>query len=90
MRWILQQDTQRWTDITGAPSMAAEVKREIGDRRREQDALIVGNWHDPSLLAGERFDYVLADYLLGAIEGFAPYWQDQLFKRLASLVRKRL
>ena len=36
------------------------------------------------------FDTVLADYLLGAVEGFAPYWQGQLFGRLRPLVAKRL
>lgn len=49
---------------------------------RPQDRLVVGNWTDEALLAGERFEVVLADYLLGAVDGFAPYFQDRLFGRL--------
>lgn len=90
MRWLLGLETERWTAITGAPTMAEQTRAEIGDRMREQDRLIVGNWADPALLEGERYDVVLADYLLGAIEGFAPYWQDRLFARLRPLVGKRL
>ncbi len=90
MRWLLGLKTERWTAITGAPTMAEQTRAEIGDRMREQDRLIVGNWADPALLEGERYDVVLADYLLGAIEGFAPYWQDRLFARLRPLVGKRL
>src|SRR5690606_18687716 len=90
MRWLLGLETARWTAVTGAAPMAERIRAEIGDRMREQDRLLVGNWVDPELLAGERYDVVLADYLLGAIEGFAPYWQDRLFARLRPLVGKRL
>ncbi|MET0249510.1 MAG: hypothetical protein ABW164_07260 [Sphingobium sp.] len=58
--------------------------------RRRQDRIIVGNWADPQLLAGERFDTVLADYLVGAVEGFAPYFQARLFRRLRALTGGRL
>ncbi len=90
MRWLLSLPTERWTAITGSPSMEKETRTEIGTRLREQDKLILGNWIDPDLLAGEVYDTVLADYLLGAIEGFAPYWQDTLFSRLRPHVGKRL
>ena len=66
------------------------MKRDFSARMRAQDQIIVGNWTDPGLLAGEQFDVVLADYLLGAIDGFAPYFQDILFKRLRPHVRGRL
>ena len=51
---------------------------------------MLGNWVDPNLLKGAQYDTVLADYLLGAIEGFAPYYQPYLFKRLRPLTRKML
>ena len=86
MQWLLGLGTTRWTAVTGADSMARKTSDAIGDRMRPQDRLVVGNWIDPDLLAGERYDTVLADYLLGAIEGFAPYWQEQLFARLRGLV----
>jgi len=90
MRWLLGLESERWTAITGAQTMADNTRREIGSRMREADRLVVGNWMDPELLKGEQYDVVLADYLLGAIEGFAPYWQDQLFQRLRPLVKRRL
>jgi len=30
------------------------------------------------------------DYLIGAVDGFAPYWQERLFERFRPLVQKRL
>jgi hypothetical protein len=52
--------------------------------------MVVGNWTDPKLLAGEQFDTVLADNLLGAVEGYAPFFQTALFERLRALTGKRL
>ena len=70
--------------------MAERMRKEISGAARPGDRLIVGNWLDPDLLAGERFDVVIADYLLGAVDGFAPYWQDQLFPRLRPHVTRRM
>jgi len=90
MHWLLAQTTERWTAVTGSKKMAEATLTEVGPRLRDQDRVMVGNWMDPELLAGEKYDTVLADYLLGAIDGFAPYWQDRLFARLKPLVGRRL
>jgi hypothetical protein len=90
MRWLLALQTTRWTAITGSQKMAEMTRQELGDAQRPEDRIVVGNWMDPELLAGEVYDTVLADYLLGAVEGFAPYWQDRLFARLRPLVGRRL
>jgi hypothetical protein len=37
--------------------------------------IVIGNWQDPSFLHGEKYDTILADYLIGAIDGFSPYFQ---------------
>ncbi len=42
----------------------------------------MGNWIDEDLLGEQRFDVVLADYLLGAVDRFAPYFQGRLLTRL--------
>lgn len=89
MNWLLSLHTTSWTAVTGAQSMADQVKREFGNRQRPQDKLLVGNWSDPELLAGQRYETVLADYLLGAMDGFSPYAQDLLFGRLRPLVKQR-
>ncbi len=84
--WSTALSTDRWVGVSGSSAHAGQVEREIGGRLRPDDRLIVGNWADDALLAGDTFDTVLADYLLGAIEGFAPYFQAQLFARLRPLV----
>lgn len=86
LEWILSLPTDRWTAITAAQSMADTTRESLGERMRAQDRLLVGNWVNDSLLTGESFDTVLVDYLVGAIEGFAPYWQDRVFERLRPLV----
>lgn len=90
IRWLLDQETDQWTAVTGAPDYAERIKKMVGRDQRPDDQLILGNWADPELLKGEVYDTVLADYLLGAIEGFAPYFQPFLFPRLRPLVGSTL
>lgn len=86
--WLASLPTASLTLVTAAPAHADQVRRHTG--LRACDRLLVGNWADPSFLAGESFDTVLADYLVGAVEGFAPYFQEALFGRLACATRRRL
>lgn len=88
--WSTALPTQRWVGVTGSASHARQITEKAGARMRAQDRLLVGNWVDAEFLRGEVFDTVLADYLLGAVEGFAPYFQSQLFARLAPHVGHRL
>ena len=88
--WICGLDTVRWTAITGDPHRRDRMKRDFAGRIRAEDRILTGNWTNPGLLGGERYDVVLADYLLGAVDGFAPYFQDQLFARLRPHVASRL
>ncbi len=90
LRWISKLKTTRWAAVTGDPQMASTVKLAVGSVMRPTDRILTGNWTDNALLAGERFDVVIADYLLGAVEGFAPYFQSSLFARLKPLVGDRL
>lgn len=90
LRWLMSLNTDNITAVTGTPAMEAQVQRLVGEQQRSQDRLLVGNWTDPDLLAGEQFDTVLADHLLGAIEGSAPFFQTALFARLRPLTLKRL
>lgn len=88
--WVTSIPTERWVAVSGAVAHAAQVRDVAEPVRRPQDRIIVGNWADPTLLAGERFDTVLADYLIGAIEGFAPYFQERMFARLHGVTAGRL
>ncbi|RZJ19663.1 MAG: hypothetical protein EON91_00065 [Brevundimonas sp.] len=88
--WATGLMTERWTGVTAAVGHADQVRTAVGDRLRSQDRLLVGNWVDPALLEGQVYDTVLADYLIGAVEGFSPYFQSQMLRRLRPLVRRRL
>ena len=90
MRWVTDLGTERWTAVSASPQHAERVRDAIKDAQRPNDQIVLGNWVDPNLLKGETFDTVLADDLLGAVEGFAPYYQPYLFKRLRPLTRKML
>jgi len=90
LNWIADLETERWTAISASPRHAEMTRTEVVDRQRAQDRLIVGNWIDPELLKGEVYDTVVADYLLGAVEGFAPYYQPYLFQRLRPMTRSML
>lgn len=90
IRWIIDLETERWTAVTGSAQHAAQVRDVAGARMRAEDRILTGNWADPEFLEGETFDTVLADYLLGAVEGFAPYFQPYLFGRLRPLTRGTL
>ena len=90
LSWVSQLQTERWTAVTGAPRDAERMRTATGGVRRPQDQIILGNWAKADLLKGEVYDTVLADYLLGAVEGFAPYFQPYLFARLRPLTGKVL
>ena len=90
LRWVTSLDTDLWTAVSASPRHAERVREAIQDAQRPSDKIVLGNWIDPHLLKGERYDTVLADYLLGAVEGFSPYYQPYLFKRLRPLTRKIL
>lgn len=90
IRWVTSIETERWVAVSGAVGHAAQVRDVAEPVRRAQDRILVGNWADPQLLADERFDTVLADYLIGAIEGFAPYFQERMFARLRGVTAGRL
>ena len=88
LQWIRTLQTDGWTAVTGARSRQQDLERRIGPSGlRPTDHIVNGNWTEDALLEGEVFDVVLADYLLGAIDGFAPYFQARLFERLRRHVR---
>lgn len=90
LRWILGLHSDKWTAVTGDERWKTSLYTAFGDQIREQDTVLVDNWLNPDLLSGQVYDTVLADYLLGAIERFAPYYQDQIWERLRPHVGKRL
>lgn len=90
LRWVADLDTQHWTAVSASAHYAKQVRTAVKQVQRPEDRIVRGNWVDPNLLKGESYDTVMADYLLGAVEGFAPYYQPYLFRRLRPLTRKTL
>jgi hypothetical protein len=90
LRWVTGLNTMSWTAITADPQRALRIENEFSDRRREGDRVLSGNWSDPLLLEGEAFDVVLADYLIGSMDRFSPYFQYRFLRRLRPHVGTRL
>ena len=90
LRWLTGLSTTSWTAVTASDHMAGQSREAIPGDMREQDRIVVGNWTDDQLLSGQVFDTVLLDYLIGAIDGFAPYWQEMVFDRLRPHVGGRI
>ncbi|MEO1081116.1 MAG: class I SAM-dependent methyltransferase [Pseudomonadota bacterium] len=86
LQWIAALQTQRWTAVTAEPRMAESARQALLNTPRSNDRLLIGNWADDALLAGEQFDTVLLDYFIGAVDAFAPYGQEALLRRLATRV----
>lgn len=86
LRWLLRMPHTALTAVTGEVAMHEALALELQEALGPADTLLLANWRDGGLLATEAFDVVLADYLLGALEAHAPFFQDVLFQRL----RKRL
>jgi hypothetical protein len=75
IRWIQSLATTRWTALTGAESHARQVRDVSEARRRPDDRIVLGNWADPMLLAGERpYREYPAEWVIENLHrsGFAP------------------
>lgn len=88
--WLLSLPTSSVTAVTACPRRADLLRERFRERLRPQDRILEGNWVDESLLENQSFDVVLADYLLGAVDRFAPYFQSRLLTRLRRHVGRKL
>ena len=86
LKWICKGlETEGWDAITADEQMRQNVLKEKDvSLRAGKDRVLVGNWMDDafcSQLDGD-YDTILADYLIGAVDGFSPYTQDEVVARL--------
>ncbi|RHY90744.1 hypothetical protein DYB37_003514 [Aphanomyces astaci] len=79
LKWLKSLPTEAIVAVTGDTNRAVSLRKKFPEPHMN---ILAGNWNDPSFLEGQVFDVVIADYLVGAIEGHAPYYQDQIFHRL--------
>jgi hypothetical protein len=89
LRWLRSLPANRLTAVTGAELMVRRIGETLGPSPAHE-RILAGNWADPDFLPNETFDVVLADYLIGAIDGFAPYFQDEMIERLRAACAGRL
>lgn len=80
LQWLLSLNSESATAITASRNYYEELNNAF--QLTDNQELVIGNWMDHSLLTGRTYDVILADYLLGAVDGFAPYFQHDLLKRL--------
>ncbi len=76
-----------YTAITADEGMRKNVVKEAESLGIDDKGnVIIGNWMtkdgELELCHGETYDTILADYLVGAMDGFSPYYQDMIFPRL--------
>ena len=90
LKWLFSIPTHSITAVTGDPYRKNGLKFSFSQKLRPQDKIVHGNWNDENFLKTETFDIVIADYLLGAIDGFSPYFQDHLFGRLKHHMKEKL
>jgi hypothetical protein len=82
LEWLRSCGPRRLTAVTVEEWRMAALQAKAPEAR-----LILGQWSDPSLLSGEQFDTILVDYVIGSIDGHAPYFQYAYLQRLRPHLR---
>lgn len=87
LRWAQTQiATSSITAITADVQMQRQVMSDphVNPLLRTQDQILIGNWMDDAFCSTlGLFDTILADYLIGAVDGFSPYTQDIIVEKLS-------
>lgn len=83
--WLASQPARSLTAVTVEAWRMPELRATFPEAR-----LVEGEWTDPALLAGEAFDTVLVDYVLGAMDGHTPFFQYHFLDRLRPHCRRRV
>ncbi len=84
VQWMQSLMTTAWAGITADINMRNQILSDfsVAAKVRPDDQLLVGNWMDESFCANlGQYDTILADYLIGAVDGFSPYEQDTIIKK---------
>ncbi len=84
LKWVQTLATTSWTAITADHHMKSQIQIDsnVSSRMRPVDRLLVGNWMDEKFCQTlGQYDTILADYLIGAVDGFSPYEQDTIIRK---------
>lgn len=85
LSWLMSLPARSVTAVTVEDWRLPELRTSFPTAR-----VVRGEWTDSGLLAGEAFDEVLIDYVIGAIDGHAPYFQYGFLERLRRHCRRRV
>lgn len=93
LRWIAtlgQLGMTKFTAITADKQMQRNVQDEADALGiSEIGSIVIGNWFSDSapIKIDQQYDTILADYLIGAMDGFSPFQQDLMIPKLMSYLR---
>lgn len=95
IRWIAtlhegNKGLTEFTAVTADKTMQTNVQAEVDALdMSSRGNVIIGNWFgDPPIeLEENSFDTILADYLIGAMDGFSPYRQDEMIGKLIKYLK---
>jgi hypothetical protein len=94
LRWIAtlhdeERGMTKFTAITADKTMQQNVQREADALEISHlGNVIIGNWFgETPLELDESYDTILADYLIGAMDGFSPYKQDEMIGKLVKYLK---
>jgi hypothetical protein len=91
LRWIAtleEKGMTSYTAITADGSMRRSVEAEASDLgMTTKGTIVMGNWFGEMTLPLEQYDTILADYLIGAMDGFSPYRQEEMLHKLLNLLK---
>jgi SAM-dependent methyltransferase len=94
LKWLasLQQrdQIQSFTAVTAEQRMRDRVQAEAERLGvAEGNSVIWGNWfgNEKLPLPKKKYDTILAEYLIGAIDGFDPYKQKEMIPKLVDLLK---
>ena len=84
IKWIQTLSTSSWNAITADNYMRHQIitDQQVSRKVRPSDSVVVGNWMDNDFVSTlGTYDTILADYLIGAVDGFSPYQQDEIVNK---------
>lgn len=89
LRWLATLDTlTSFTAITADATMKKNVELEaVNLGCLDRGTIVMGNWFGQLTLPIEQYDTILADYLIGAMDGFSPYKQEEMIAKLLHLLK---
>lgn len=92
LRWIATLGETKgmtsYTAITADATMQRNVQKEAEHLGvLEGNHVVIGNWFGELDLPQAQYDTILADYLIGAMDGFSPYRQDEMIPKLMNLLK---